>query len=481
MTFAMKIQFTKSGRWRCRSACHGFSAAALLGCTGAVVGTILAASAACGTGAPGAPPAEKHPADGAASDSSSDAGADTQAADSSVMGTVVDAVTSRPLAGRVVYVSGRMTTTGVDGRFSVDVAGTAYDATVVDPDGSTISMYRGLHRRDPRLAHRRSSVPDVTANSATVAGSLSGGTSYPLGLTDTISVYLFANEADTSESLGSGLPSLFDGPSYGPLRLAWNGTAQIAAHLIALGAFRGNTADAGDAGPSWWLSQQAISVANGESQTINLALKPASTGNVSGQVQLPAGAFVTEKQASFALPTVHATIPLNADQTPATSFAYAIPEPPSPDWSLCVEGVASPGVLITRLCGVAAGATDLHILLRPSPTLLSPPDGAAVARDTEFSWTPFNGGVHLLELESNPSTRSAPSIYVFTSATNATWPDLQPFGVAFPSNTTYRCAVGGIGPLSTMDDAFGPGGLGTPIGGESSESYAPPIRVTTGP
>jgi hypothetical protein len=208
-------------------------------------------------------------------------------------------------------------------------------------------------------------------------------------------------------------------------------------------------------------------------------MSAATQGSVSGQVVVPTGAFLTEKQVLFKLPIVHALLPVLADQTPATSFDYSIPVPPSPDWSLCVEGVGSPGVLITRICGLAMGSASAPVSVHASPTLLSPSTSANVMHDTHFTFTAFDGGIQVLELESSPSTPAAPSIYVFTAATDVPWPDLRPFGVPFPSGTSYRCTVGGVGPFSTMDDAFGPDGWGATTASETRASFAPSIDVTT--
>src|SRR3977135_4512914 len=76
---------------------------------------------------------------GATADASptSDAGGD-------IDGTVVDLVTGRPLAARQVVVGSRKATTDASGRFAIGGVSPVYDAIVVDPDGTTVSLYERL-------------------------------------------------------------------------------------------------------------------------------------------------------------------------------------------------------------------------------------------------------------------------------------------------------------------------------------------------
>ncbi len=104
-----------------------------------------------------------------------------------------------------------------------------------------------------------------------------------------------------------------------------------------------------------------------------------------------------------------------------------------------------------------------------------------VAKAAPFSWTRFDGGVHELSLEAQHPSRATPSIYVLTAATSTTWPDLTSIGIPFPGGATYECAIGGLGPYATLDDALGADGLSATMPTEARRSNSRPIQVRTAP
>jgi hypothetical protein len=426
-----------------------------------------------GDGGP-APLADAGPeagADGApnSDDGPGDEGYDPQA----IVGVVVDFSTSRPLAGRRVSVSGRRTTTNQDGAFTVPAAPSIYDVVVVDPDGLSASIYRGLSRRDPVLGHTPSSVPDATARSSLVAGNLSGGGSYPLGATDSVSVYFFSAPADGSELLGGSL-AVARGPSYGPIHLLWNGPSSVAGRLVAIGSF------GGDRG-SWALADRDVTVGDGVPFMQDLALVEVAQTGIGGAVAVPSGHGVGFVQVGYRLPIPNAIIGLVDDQRPQAPFQYSVPDLTALGASLCVSAVGDTGFFLTMRCGLAPGATDAALTLEAPPSLLEPNARDLVQPSTVFSWTPFAGGVHVLSLDADPPTARTPSLRVFTAATQAPWPDLSSFGIPFPASAAYQCTVGGLGPYGTMDDAFGPGGVSALVPAETQRSYSAQVALTTAP
>jgi hypothetical protein len=94
-----------------------------------------------------------------------------------VVGAVVDGW-GRPIAGRKIVLGGRSTVSDESGEFTVDGVGARYDVIVGDPDGATVTVYRGLSRRDPRLAHSPGQRP-VPNCSATIDGSITAATPAP--------------------------------------------------------------------------------------------------------------------------------------------------------------------------------------------------------------------------------------------------------------------------------------------------------------
>jgi len=407
----------------------------------------------------------------------------TDGTGASVSGTVVDFATSRPLANRLVVIGATRTKSDADGHFSVSVGAAMYDAVVVEPDGSSISIFRGLHRRDPRLPHKRSTVPDATTTTAVVRGALSGAMSLPLSSSSTAGVYLFSAVADAQEFLGGGTSPILAGPAYGPLELAWTGASSADAELVALGVSSETTAGPSDGGPapSAWFAARSLTLTGGDSVTVDLSLAPVAVRTLSGSVQVPSGYRLVQKQVFYRLPIVHAVIDVVNQQDSSPSFGYAVPDLTNTGAQLCVEDAADPGAVMAQHCGLTFDDTALQVALEPAPALSSPTEGATVTESTQFSWSAFDTGIHRLKLETVGPTSTTPNIYLFTTTVTTTWPDLTDVGVPFTTGVSYRCTIEGLGPYATLDDALGPDGVGAAFPTEIRRSASPPVAIVTGP
>ena len=80
--------------------------------------------------------------------------ASVRAPDATVSGVVVDADEHWPLPGRLVEIAGKRAVTDAAGRFRIEGVGAKYDVFVSDEDGSWVSIYRDLSRRDPVFSHQ---------------------------------------------------------------------------------------------------------------------------------------------------------------------------------------------------------------------------------------------------------------------------------------------------------------------------------------
>src|SRR6266542_2176869 len=145
-----------------------------------------------------------------------------ETASSVVTGVVLDRETLRGLPGRSILIGDARAKSDENGRFVISSTTMIYDLAIVDPDGSTISIYKSLSRRDLVLAHRRSASRDPMAHSAFLNGKLSGGAAYPLTGQDLVAVYFFSQTTDDQVILGGAGPHPH-GPEYGPMFLQWNG------------------------------------------------------------------------------------------------------------------------------------------------------------------------------------------------------------------------------------------------------------------
>jgi hypothetical protein len=153
---------------------------------------------------------------------------------------------------------------------------------------------------------------------------------------------------------------------------------------------------------------------------------------------------------------------------------------------LCVGAAAGPGIVVTDRCGVSFDHPDLTVTLQPPPSFSSVPSSATspsnavtVTESTPLSWTSFENGLYLLQMKAVPATAATPHIYVFTSETTTSWPDLSAIGVAFPVGASYESTITGLGPYATTDDALGPAGVGAPFPVERRRSSSPTVFMTT--
>jgi hypothetical protein len=97
------------------------------------------------------------------------------------------------------------------------------------------------------------------------------------------------------------------------------------------------------------------------------------------------------------------------------------------------------------------------------PSLLSPAANSVVTSAIRFSWTPCEHCVSCLRLSVNVPSQRNPDIFLYTSSTATSWPDLSKLGIDFPNGVAeYTLFLNGVG-VPTMDDAVGPAGLAGPI------------------
>ncbi|WP_434391221.1 hypothetical protein [Melittangium boletus] len=68
-------------------------------------------------------------------------------------------------------------------------------------------------------------------------------------------------------------------------------------------------------------------------------------------------------------------------------------------------------------------------------------------------WLSSPGGVHrLLVVQDDDATETPYALSVFTTGTQATLPDLSPFGISVPASAGFFWYVDGLGPAASVDD-----------------------------
>jgi len=400
---------------------------------------------------------------------------------------VVDFATKRALPGRLVVINGHQTTTDDHGTFVLDGVAPIYDAVVIEPDASTATVYEQLGRHNPVLPHTSSILSGSTTYAGWVAGTLSGGSAYPLHSGDRVDTYFFSALANGSLILAGGVPSS-DGPAY-RLGVQWNGPSSLPGHLMALGTFD-SSRDAGltDAGasalaPEFSYYSEDFTMIGGGNGTANVNLETARTAHLVGRIDSPVQYPATEILTYYRLNFPNSLISVAGAGNTPVSFDFTVPDLTASGATLCARAIRSTTVagpsLETEECDLPFGTLSEPLTIQTPPNLLTPNTGTTVAAGSAFTWTPFPGGVYVLTLQAPSGATAYPYIRIVTSSTTANWPDLSAFGIAFPTGASYSVTISGVGPFREMDDAVSPNGLGAVFRAETRWSTSNAVRVTT--
>jgi hypothetical protein len=411
-------------------------------------------------------------------------------------GTVVDESTRRPIAGLRVTVGAQTATTDAEGRFVLRGVSDVYDVVVADADGSSVSLYRGLRRRDPALVHKPRSGSEAEMHRGAVRGTLAGGGGpYPMTSGDAYVAFFSPESAEKVRLQNidaksySGRP-IQNGPAYGPIEAHWIGRSSVKGVLMALRSRPGAKDTAGTieqinlppaaADASFWFAKRDVTLTSAQASTADLDLEPVTSGLLTGEVRPPNGVRVTQLQAYYAFPFPGATIALPSDQRRLPRFDYPVPDLRRQGGTLCVVAFCGDtGRWIWgRRCGLAPG-DPVSLPLAEPPTLSSPAAGSAIVPGMRFAWTSAAPGIYEIKLEPTWTLPSRPRIHLYTAEIETTWPDLRALGVAFPEGgAKYTITVGRLGPYATMDEATGAEGLCAQMAPAQWQSYTHPLDLT---
>jgi len=391
-----------------------------------------------------------------------------------VSGKVVG-INLQPAASVPVVISGQApVTTDANGNFTVSGVTTPYDATVVVGAQKLGLVYKGLTRSDPTLFFFN--FTPGTNNTATLSGTISGGDGFPQPATDRSNVVFGSPEASRTFT-----PNTTTG-AYGPSSVTWFGPASTTGTIYAL---QWQVDGAGlPVAYKGFGSKASVTLSNGGTFAgQNVTMGSVAGSSISGSVSTPSGYTLLSKSLSVNFAT-NAILGLLNDSTSATSFTYITPNISGA--TLQLQASAQKAAISTVLGfkpGLAANASGVSLTLPAGPELSLPVNAATgVTTSTNFTWTPFSGGVHLV-LILGPAGQ--PKYYILTTGSNATIPDLTSLGLGLPTATNYSWAVYGFAPFASIDAAAGAngflGGLTGSITGDTFVGVSGAFTFTTAP
>jgi len=392
-------------------------------------------------------------------------------------GKVVGRKSGELLVGVSVAVGASISVTDADGRFAVPAGNGPYDVILMSADRSLISVYLGIVRRDPVLAHLEPEQPRPRAHHAELRGKLSGAPGQPLA-GEVVQVGFFSERGRAQDVVR--LSSETASAEFGPLLVSWDGPDVLSGQFLAL-----QTVQRGPA-LSATFAHSAVTLNDGAKVKLDVPMTPAPIEHRPPDF-VP---DVLEEPSPTVLHRYH--VVGGGSFHGVNSFrrgtGYDSPDLSAVGATLCVDVFVSNPYLDSAIRRCAPPAESLAALtLHAAPVLLEPKRGAVAQAGMSFSWSPVPDASYALELvpERGPSDM-APSIVIYTSRPHAVWPDLQTLGVRFPKPlNTYRVTVRASGPHKTLDDALAPRGAGiampTIAWKATSNDLDIPVRPPLGP
>ncbi|WNG56707.1 carboxypeptidase regulatory-like domain-containing protein [Archangium gephyra] len=337
------------------------------------------------------------------------------------------------------------------GAFSIEGVTAPYDVIVVQREIRTATVYKGLSRRDLTLPYITNvEIRDDDYRTARLEGTVTGG-STPYDVS--------SPKVDFVSAASSGTAFADPDGTYSG-EVNWNGPDSITGTLYAIQM----ESSAPFTPPSSYLGfgrRDNVTLSNDTtSSALDITMNSVTDSHLGGSVTVPNGYALSTIGVTL-VPEPNASIDLFYAPELGGTFNYVVPQIPQSTFtvqaSASFENPADPFNTASSMLykkGLTAGTSNAALVLQEAARPSQPADNATeVTRATEFSWTAFTGGIHqfhIQEMDTAPDTSSY-SVYIFTSGTQTTLPDLSVFDMSLPANATFTWNVQSIAPVASMD------------------------------
>jgi hypothetical protein len=355
----------------------------------------------------------------------------------------------QPVEGITVLIGQSTTVSNARGEFTFDNVPPTYDLLIL-PNASkgaiTTQVYIGLTSRRPfgRVVVGETFLRTTVQGMLSIQGS--GPPGYPQQPFQRTAVGFKATSQNSSATLLlRGDESAGQGPSYGPLDVAWTVDQTIAGQLLALQWRVGTTPF--PTGYSGWITQPT-SLTDGTVATANLALGPVAQREITGTVRFPQATQSLEARLAVETLTVFNNSVTFAAGTTSVAYQYLIPTLGNVARVLSFRATPNGSLSTSELEAKVVDTTaTFDFELPPAPSLASPVDRAmAVDSNTEFVWTAVPNAIYRMAAVSSTGT----SILIHTATTTGRIPDLASKGVPL-GHGNHIWTVEATGPAASVD------------------------------
>ncbi len=424
--------------------------------------------------------------------------------DSAVSGVVVDELEHWPLSGRSVQIGEQRALTDEQGRFRIPHVPAQYDVRVSEADGSWVTLYRGVARRDPLLAHHSAQLNGRREHSGSVKVKLEGLDASLLGRDVFIVQVRSARTPDQSYWSGN---EVLDLP---PTSIGWDGPetklpAEVSVTRLHYTGRPYQELASGEVFAQHTMASRELTLEAGKTAqaTLTLAALPAfhvavAVDGASTQLNWDTSAFADQRvrlEYRWVFGKFGSAIdaPLVSAQG---AFEYWIdgPSGSEPSRMLCVR-LLSP-IAFTQRCGAPTEQAASFSLDAP-PRLLSPTSADAfragvqrarpmafaeppLSNESRFSWQ-GPAGVTRVRVAADSTAATTPSFDVYT--TDNALDAVQFTGRArlSRSEASYSVQLTHFGPFTTVDAAVSGAGIAARGASELRSSSSAEIPIVTVP
>ena len=394
-------------------------------------------------------------------------------------------------ADSTIVVSGRQTSIAQTGAFSLFSAPTTYDLSVIDKDGAKVTLFLGLSRRDPVVAHsewqggRRVDL----ARGASVSGRLAGPELTKADGHLRATLQFFSARKPLHRSDAGFLNRVRYPGDIDRNPISWRGPPTISGRLVATIY----TEDQHNDCPLVGLASKPLTFEEGDSVFEDLTAVILSRGRIAGTWNPAENPQVSTLSVSYQLgdgsgelwvsacrlrDSMGRVLPARVGASPAADAArWQAFDCQLPDVSVLggryrvflVEkygSILEPEREHLTTCNIQMGeggsatpcdqAThdDVASPVAITSQFTAPPHSqfTTITTASRFDWEPQKNSVYAIDLlpSGNRPFNLVPRISLFTRKTSFRWSDLATHGIGFPTGAFYVASVTSI-PVSSVD------------------------------
>lgn len=358
----------------------------------------------------------------------------------------------QPVVGAPVLIGTQTAVSDSKGEFTIDGVTTPYKLiSVVNSPRKVGVVYVGLTRTDPNIIIFLGFNPTFP-NTGRVSGNVTGGD--PVGSAGE-NTYVAWGSPQTSSTFG-GVTANYPYT----IAVSWFGPTSTAGNVHALQFTYDTTTNLPITYKGYGMASN-VAVTNGGTTMQNITMTAVAPANISGTVTVPASysPFGTSMSLDFQDGATFPLAPVNGGigLPPSSSFDYATPSGTGGTIHLGAGAATDVAESYVDMYGLAPDAAGVSLVVPEASVPGIPTDQASgITTDSDFTWTAFKDGIHLVYFFPEGQFATGPTYYVFTSATATKIPDLSAQGLGLPSGgVAYAWVISGLGPYSNTDALAG--------------------------